>query len=196
MCAELFLVAGLLNSNAFSMVCICPLFFSCLIVLISYLSMGDFLLLYYLGLYQWGFSLVILLFLIVAFPFWLREVPLLVDVELVWRWCILLAFAWLKSYWFLHQIWISALVGRIFLVLDSFSSSHQIHLGTPSWLLEFLLKNHLLSLWGFPHMWFMACFLNLSGVSFPILWKFSPLIPSNIVSGPFSLSSHSGTLVF
>ena len=47
--------------------------FSCLLVLTAYLSMGDFLLLYYLCLYKWPFPFVIFLFLIMAFLFCLEK---------------------------------------------------------------------------------------------------------------------------
>ena len=99
---ELVWVTDFLISNAFSMFCICPPLFSCLLVLI-YLSMGDFLLLYYVCLYQWAFSFVIFLFLIVALSFLPGEIPLVVVVKLGWRCWILLAFACLKSFWSLCQ---------------------------------------------------------------------------------------------
>ena len=67
-CTELFWVVILLFSKAFSVFYIC-LLFSCLLVLISYLSMGDFLHSYYFYPYQWVFSLEIFLFLIAAFFF-------------------------------------------------------------------------------------------------------------------------------
>ena len=48
-----------------------------------------------------------------------REVPLAFVVKLVW-WCwILLIFACLESFWFLHQIWRRVLLGRVFLVVGS-----------------------------------------------------------------------------
>ena len=96
-CTKLFWVPGLLISNALSMFCICPSLFSCLLILISYqnLSVSDFLLLYYLCLYQWAFSFIIFLFLIVAFSFLPREVPLVVIGELVWScWILLLFLVW------------------------------------------------------------------------------------------------------
>ena len=94
------------------MFCIFPFLFSCLLVLISYLSMSDFLPLYYFCLYKWVFSFVIFLFLIVAFSFLPREFPLVVIVELTWRCWILLAFPYLKSFWSLHHIWIRTLMDK------------------------------------------------------------------------------------
>ena len=59
------------------------------------------------------------LFLLLCFP--PRKVPLAFVVKLVW-WCwILLTFACLESFWFLHQIWIRVLLGRVFLVVGSSS---------------------------------------------------------------------------
>ena len=81
--------------------------------LISYLCMNDFLLLVYVCLYEWAFPFVIFLFLVVAFIFMLREVPPAFLLNLVWWYWILLAFAYLRSLWFLHQISMRAL-------LDSF----------------------------------------------------------------------------
>ena len=100
-----------LNFKCISMFCICvsPLL-TLVIFFISYLSIDDFLLLYYVYLYQWGFPFVIFLFLIMTFSFLPREVPLVVIVELVWRCWILLAFAYMKSFWSLHQIWMIALL--------------------------------------------------------------------------------------
>ena len=103
-----------LNFKFIFRVCIC-LCFSCLLVLIPYLSMGDFLHLYYFGQYQWVFSFEIFLFLIVAFYFLPREVPLVV-VELVWKCWILLAFSCLKSFCSLHWIWMRALLGVVLVV--------------------------------------------------------------------------------
>ena len=52
-----------------------------------------------------------------------RKVLLSFSVELVW-WCwILLTFACLESFRFLHQIWRRVLLGRIFLVIGSSLSS-------------------------------------------------------------------------
>ena len=61
------------------------------------------------------FSVGLFLFLL----FLLRVVPLMFVVKLVW-WCwILLTFACLESFWFLHQIWMRVLLGRAFLVASS-----------------------------------------------------------------------------
>ena len=55
--------------------------------------------------------------------FLFREVPLAIVVKLVW-WCwILLIFACLESFWFLHQIWRRVLLGRVFLLVGSSLSS-------------------------------------------------------------------------
>ena len=52
-----------------------------------------------------------------------REVPLAFVVKLAW-WCwILLTFACLESFWFLHQIWRRVLLGRKILVIGSTLSS-------------------------------------------------------------------------
>ena len=55
--------------------------------------------------------------------FLLREVPLAIVVKLVWRCWILLTFACLESFWFLHQIWRTVLLGRVFSVVGSSLSS-------------------------------------------------------------------------
>ena len=48
-----------------------------------------------------------------------REVPLALVVKLIW-WCwILLTFACLERFWFLHQIWRRVWLGRVFLVVGS-----------------------------------------------------------------------------
>ena len=49
-----------------------------------------------------------------------------------------------------------ALLGRIFLGLGFSSSSLKICLATPFWLVEFLLKKSVVTLMGFPCMWFVA----------------------------------------
>ena len=52
-----------------------------------------------------------------------REVPLAFVIKLVW-WCwILLTFACLKSFWFLHQIWSKVLLNKVLLVVGSSLSS-------------------------------------------------------------------------
>ena len=126
MCTKLFWVA-VLFSEAFS---ISAFVFSWLLVLISYLSISDFLSLCYSCFYQWVFSLEIFLFMSVASSFLLREVPLVV-VELVWRCWALLVFACLKRYWSLHGIWMRALLSIVFMILDSFPSLPLIYLVTP-----------------------------------------------------------------
>ena len=63
-------------------------------------------------LYQWAFTFCNFFFLVVAFSFLPKEVPL---VMLVW-WCWIL-FACLWSFWILHHIWIRVLLsilGSIF----------------------------------------------------------------------------------
>lgn len=52
-----------------------------------------------------------------------REVLLVVVVKLVCRCWILLALACLKVFWYLHQIWMRALLCRVFLVLRSLNIS-------------------------------------------------------------------------
>ena len=68
-----------------------------------------------LGLFSVG------LFLLLCFlP---REVSLAFVVKLVW-WCwILLIFACLQSFWFLHQMWRRIFLGRVFLLVYSSLSS-------------------------------------------------------------------------
>ena len=95
---RLFHLAGLLNFKCIFNVMHLSSPLPCLLVWISYLSMGDFLFLNYLCLYQWDSSFLIFLFLTMAFPLLPREVPLVVDVGLVWRCWILLAFACLWSF--------------------------------------------------------------------------------------------------
>ena len=52
-----------------------------------------------------------------------RNLPLAFVVKLVW-WCwILLTFAYLESFWFLHEIWRRILLGGVFLVVGSSFSS-------------------------------------------------------------------------
>ena len=64
----------------------------------------------------WGLFCVGLFLLLCFLP---REVPLAFIIKLV-RWCwILLTFACLESFWFLHQIWMRILLGRVFLVVGS-----------------------------------------------------------------------------
>ena len=96
------------------------------------------------------------LVIFVVFPFLLREVPVVLIVLFIWRYWVLSAFAYLKTFWSLHQIRMRTFLGRVFLVLGSSSSSPQICLPTLFWLVEFLLKNHLLSLWGSRCMLFVA----------------------------------------
>ena len=65
----------------------------------------------------WGLFIVVLFLLLCFLP---EEVPLAFVVKLAW-WCwILLTFACLWSFWFLHQIWTRVLLGRIFLVVRFF----------------------------------------------------------------------------
>ena len=71
--------------NCLFMFCICLPLFSCLLVLIAYLSMGVFYL-YIVFVFTSSFShLEIFLFLFVAFSFLLREVPWVIVGQLVWR---------------------------------------------------------------------------------------------------------------
>ena len=139
------------------MFCICPILFTCLLLLISYLPVCDFLLLYYLCLLPVIFFFCNILISNCGFSFSTWRSSLVVNVELVRRCWILLAFACLKSFWSLHQIWMRALLSRAFLVLGySYISSPQIYLATPFWLVEFLLKTQPLFLWWFPCLWFVA----------------------------------------
>ena len=176
----------------------------------------DAIFLIVLGLFSVG------LFLLLCFlP---REIPLVFVVKMVW-WCwILLIFACLSNFLFLHYIWRRVLLGRIFLVVGPSLSSHSIYHAILFWLIEFMLRNQLRAWWEFPCMLFvifpllllifylrisflsvwllygsvcsslgLSC-LGLSAsqtyltISFPMFGKFSAIIPSNIFSGPFSLS--------
>ena len=56
--------------------------------------------------------------LLVCFP--PKEVPLAFVIKLVWLCWILSTFAGLESFWFLHQIWMRVLLGRVFLVVNHF----------------------------------------------------------------------------
>ena len=68
-------LAGLLISNAFPISCNNTLFFSQLLVLISYLCVDYFLPLLYVCLYWWALSFVIFLFLVVAFFPRIEKIP-------------------------------------------------------------------------------------------------------------------------
>ena len=72
--------------------------------------MDDVLPLLYVCHYWWAFPFMIFLFLVVAFIFMPREVPPAFLLNLVWWYWIILAFACLWSLWFLHQIWMRALL--------------------------------------------------------------------------------------
>ena len=68
----------------------------------------------------WGLFSVGLFLLLHFLP---REVPLAFVVKLVW-WCwILLFFAYLESFLFLHQVWRRVLLGRVVLIVGSSLSS-------------------------------------------------------------------------
>ena len=85
-----------------------------------------------------------------------RKFPLAFIAKLVW-WCwILLAFVCLWSFWFLCWVWIRAFLGRVFLVVGFFPLSLQTYPATPFWPAEFLLKNLLITLWGFPYTSFVT----------------------------------------
>ena len=104
----------------------------------------------------WGLFSAGLFLLLCFLP---REVPLAFVVKLVWWYWILLTFACLESFWFLHQIWMKVLLGRVFLVAGS--SLSLLH-ATPFWLVEFLLGNQLIAWWDFPCMLFVIFPLFLS----------------------------------
>ena len=73
------------------------------------------ILLIVLSLFLWVFY-----FLLCFLP---RKVSLAFIVKLVW-WCwILLAFACLKNFWFLYQIWMRSLLGRVILAVGFSLSS-------------------------------------------------------------------------
>ena len=104
------------------------------------------------------FWIVLALFSVGLFPllcFLPREVPLAFVVKLVW-WCwILLTFACLESFWFLHQIWRRVMLGRVALVVVSSLSSLWIYHAIPFWLVKFLLRNQLIAWWTFACMLFV-----------------------------------------
>ena len=77
-----------------------------------------------------------------------REIILAFVVNLVcWCW-ILLTFACLENFWFLHQIWMRVLLGRVFLVVGSYVMPF------PSGLWSFCWESaH--SLMGFPCIFFV-----------------------------------------
>ena len=54
-----------------------------------------------------------------------------------------------------------SLLASVFLVADISLSSLEIYCGAPFWPAEFLLKNQLIALWGFPCMLFVAFLLVL-----------------------------------
>ena len=84
------------------------------------------------------------------------QVHLTFVVKLVWWYWILLNFACLKSFWFLHQFWwrrsLLLLQDRIILFVDFSLSVLYIYPAIPFWPTEFLLKDQLLNVWGFPCM--------------------------------------------
>ena len=65
----------------------------------------------------WDLFIVVLFLLLGFLP---GEVPLAFVVKLAWWHWILLTFACLERFWFLHQIWTRVLLGRIFLVVRFF----------------------------------------------------------------------------
>ena len=84
-----------------------------------------------------------------------REVPLAFVVKVV-SWCwILLTFACQENFWFLHQIWIRVLLGRVCLVVGSSLSSPKLYHAIPFWHGEFLLRNQLIAWWEFPCVLFV-----------------------------------------
>ena len=129
-----------------------------------------------LGLFAVG------LFLLLCFlP---REVPLAFVVKLVW-WCwILLTFACLESFWFLHQIWRRVMLGRVFLVVGSSLSSLWIYHAIPFWLVEFLLRNQLIAWWTFACMLFVIFPLLLLTfylcLLFLLVWLLCVLVCSSL----------------
>ena len=82
-------------------------------------------------------------------------------VKLVWWYYILLTFACLKSFLFLHQFSMRSFPGTVILVVDFSLSVLYRHSTIPFWPEEFLLKDQLLSIWSFPCMLFVASFLLL-----------------------------------
>ena len=124
------------------------------------------------------------------------------------------------SFAFLHQIWMRSLLGNLGCRFSPFIT---LYPAIPFWLEEFLLKNQLTTLWGFPCMLFLTFpFLLLTSflwIYFLFIWlicvfswvyliwdslcfmdisgwgKFSTIISSNIFSNPFSFSS-SGLVQF
>ena len=88
-----------------------------------------------------------------------KEVPLAFVVKLVWCCWILLTFACLENFWFLHQMWVSFLMGRVFLVVGSSLSSLEISCAILFWFLKFLLKKSADNLMGVPM--YVICHFSL-----------------------------------
>ena len=104
MFAELFLVDGHLILYALLIFCIECLLMLCSFDIIFVTGWFSSFMLSLLFL-QVSFLIHNFIVLIVAFPFLLIEVPLVVVVELVWNSWILLPFAYLKSFSSLNQMW-------------------------------------------------------------------------------------------
>ena len=84
------------------------------------------------------------------------KVPLTFFVKLVWWYWILLTYACLKSFLFLHQFWMRSLLGTVILVVGFSFTVPWKYSALPFWPAEFLLKDQLLSIWGFPCMLLVA----------------------------------------
>ena len=72
-----------------------------------------------------------------------------------WNW-IFFTFAFLKRFLFLHQFWMRFLPGAVILVVDFSLSVLYIYPAISFWPAEFMLKDQLLSVWGFPCMLLVA----------------------------------------
>ena len=78
-----------------------------------------------------------------------------------------------------------SLLGRVILVVGSSFSSFKIYHATPFWLVEFLLRNQLLTLWEFPYMLFFIfplflliifLFFNSCQFDYYVSWCVSPWV--------------------
>ena len=131
-------------SNVPPIFCICTLFFSQLLALISYLYVDGFLLLLFVYFYKWAFPYIPAFSHDLFFSASRSSFSICCKADLA----VLnsLSFCLSIKLWFLFWIWRRALLGRVFLVVDFFPfitlkiSWHSL------WPAEFLLKNQLMAL--------------------------------------------------
>ena len=108
---------------------------------IIFFCMDDFLTLLHVCLYCWDFPFhSFFLFLNVGFSFPHEKNPLAFVVKLVYWYWVPLIFPYLYSFWFLCQIWMRALMSKVFLVVDFPLSSFWIYHAILFRSAEFLTK--------------------------------------------------------